>query len=70
LFLVIGASDGLIWRPVKKEQAPMTDNDARTLAALQTVGALARLTVPADALDAMARHERAIAAEQERRACA
>jgi hypothetical protein len=48
----------------------MTDNDARTLAALQTVGALARLTVPADALDAMARHERAIAAEQERRACA
>lgn len=48
----------------------MTDHDARTLAALQAVEFLARLTVPADTLVALAEHEREIAAEQERRLCA
>lgn len=48
----------------------MTDHDARTFAALQTVDALALLTIPPETLAAMREHELRVAEEQERRACA
>lgn len=71
MLLVIGLGVGLQSRALETEEhEAMTDHDARTLAALQTVDALARLTVPAETLDALRDHEREIAAEQERRACA